>query len=642
MSDFIPESVVIGTAGHIDHGKSALVRALTGVDPDRLAEERKRGITIELGFARLDLPNGTSASLVDVPGHERFVRQMIAGASGMDAALLAIAADDGIMPQTREHLAVLRLLAIPTCVVALTKCDMVDEEWADFVAEEVAGMMEGTPYEGCPVVKTSSKTGEGLDELREALQKAVLSGKRAHGSYGLRLPVDRSFTVKGSGTVVTGTLWSGTAQVGDEVRIMPEGTTTRIRSIQVHGQDVSSTGPGHRVAMNLNAVSTEQARPGDFIVAVGSPEPSDRFDATLTYLDPEGNGKPFKTGSRVRIAHGTREVLGRVLLMDEQRQLEPGQRSRAQVRIESPLSVQRGDRFVVRSYSPVRVVGGGTVLLSHPRRRSILDDADRTLLEALEAGEVTQALRALFAKPGSYLTPHDAAAMLDLKESEALAALRSIVEAHGAVELGGDRTPVFTSRTNLQKTVAGLENALMSFHAKHPTELGMSKEALHHEATPALDARAFEAVLIRAADAGSLAMSDGIVSHPKAGAGARAKADQRAHAVLETMREAGATPPSVPEVQGLLGCSSAEAYAAFVRLEKEGRLVKIDRDLYYSAEAFETLLNAVRRTLEETGSANAAQLRDAMGVSRKFAIPVLEKIDALGITRRDGDQRTLR
>lgn len=267
--------LVLGTAGHIDHGKSTLVQALTGTDPDRLAEEKQRGITIELGFAQLVLPDGTAMGVVDVPGHEKFVRQMIAGSTGIDVALLCIAADDGIMPQTEEHLAVLELLAIPTCVVALTKCDLVDDEWAAFMADEVRGRLASTPYANADVVPVSSRTGAGLDELRAAIQKAAHATARRATSSTLRLPVDRSFTIKGAGTVITGTLWSGIAAVGGEVEIMPAGTRTRIRSVQVHGKPVDAAAAGHRTALNLNAVSTEQVRPGDFLCTPGSVVPTD-------------------------------------------------------------------------------------------------------------------------------------------------------------------------------------------------------------------------------------------------------------------------------------------------------------------------------------------------------------------------------
>ena len=293
MSGRTQTDLVLGTAGHIDHGKSSLVLALTGTDPDRLAEEKQRGITIELGFARLALPDGTVLGVVDVPGHERFVRQMIAGSTGIDLALLCIAADDGIMPQTEEHLAVLELLGIRTCVAALTKTDLVDEEWALFMADEVRGRLAGTPFADADIVPVSSRTGAGLPELQEALTRAARTTRRAKAGSRLRLPVDRVFSIKGAGTVVTGTLWSGSARMGDEVEVLPSGLRTRVRSVQVHGEPVDRADAGHRVALNLNAVSTDEVRPGDFLAAPGAASATDRFDAHLAFLGVPGKGKPL-------------------------------------------------------------------------------------------------------------------------------------------------------------------------------------------------------------------------------------------------------------------------------------------------------------------------------------------------------------
>ena len=280
--------VVLGTAGHIDHGKSTLVQALTGEDPDRLAEEKRRGITIELGFAQLELPDGSALGVVDVPGHERFVRQMIAGSTGIDLALLCIAADDGVMPQTEEHLAVLELLGIARCVVALTKRDLVDEEWAAFMADEVRGRLAGGPYADAAVVPVSARTGEGLDELRATLAEAARGLVRAKDGSSARLPVDRAFSIKGSGTVVTGTLWSGQVAPGDELEVLPGGTRARVRSAQIHGQPVERAKAGNRVALNLAGVDTGEVRPGMLLAAPGTVEPTDRFDAWLTYLGAPG------------------------------------------------------------------------------------------------------------------------------------------------------------------------------------------------------------------------------------------------------------------------------------------------------------------------------------------------------------------
>ncbi|MBQ9067814.1 MAG: selenocysteine-specific translation elongation factor, partial [Eggerthellaceae bacterium] len=367
MSENMQPNLVLGTAGHIDHGKSSLVMALTGTDPDRLSEEKKRGITIELGFARLDLGDGRSMGVVDVPGHEKFVRQMIAGATGIDVALLVIAADDGIMPQTLEHIAVLQTLGVPTCVVALTKIDLVDADWAALAEEEVRAFLSNTSYANAPIVPVSSRTGEGVEEVRAALAEASKHATALHRSSALRQPVDRVFTIKGAGTVITGTLWSGTAHVGDSVEILPSRRTSRIRSIQMHDQPVEEAPAGNRVALNLVDVKTDEVSPGDFLATPGLIEPTIAFDAQFTYLDTAKSGKLLESGVRMHVAHGTKEVLGRVLFANGQESLEPGQSAFAQIRLEEELPVSLGDRFIVRTYSPVVVAGGGQVLMAHPR-----------------------------------------------------------------------------------------------------------------------------------------------------------------------------------------------------------------------------------------------------------------------------------
>ncbi len=360
--------LIIGTAGHIDHGKSTLIKALTGTDPDRLAEEKKRGITIELGFAQLLLPDGTIAGIVDVPGHEKFIRQMIAGATGIDIALVCVAADDGIMPQTREHLAVLELLGVTTCVVALTKCDLVDSEWLELVKEEITAELASSSFNEAPIVAVSAREGWGLDELKEVLSKSVATSPTPNLTGPVRMPVDRVFTIKGAGTVVTGTLWQGTVRPDDELELLPKGISARIRSIQVHDKEVEHSSAGTRTALNLANLSTKEIRPGDFLITPQTLNSSDRFDARFTYLPLLSAQKPLISGTSVRIAHGTRETMGRILLMDNQTSLEPRQTAFAQIRLNEPLPLSHGDHFIVRLLSPARVIGGGVVLNGAPQK----------------------------------------------------------------------------------------------------------------------------------------------------------------------------------------------------------------------------------------------------------------------------------
>lgn len=640
MTDTFP-SLVMGTAGHIDHGKSSLVMALTGIDPDRLAEEKQRGITIELGFARLGLPDGTTLGVVDVPGHERFVRQMIAGSTGIDLALLCIAADDGIMPQTVEHLAVLQLLGIPSCVVALTKSDLVDDEWILFMEDEIRGRLSGTPYADAPIVPVSSKTGQGLDELKAAIAQAARSTRRTKTETTLRLPVDRVFTIKGSGTVVTGTLWSGEAVPGDEVEVLPSGSRTRIRGIQVHGQPVERALAGHRVALNLNALTTSDVRPGDFLASPGTARTSDRFDADVTYLGFPGHDKPLESGVRVHVAHGTREVTGRMLLMGESAMLRPSERSMTQIRLDDPLPVMWRDRFVIRSYSPMHVIGGGTVLRTHPRRTTTLPLGERTLLDALRIGDEAAVAHATLELAPLPLTVAEFAFSSELSVQSATRELAALVEKNEAVRLeSGGRATYHVSRRTLQKICSSLENTLLKFHSEHPTESGIAKEALRQRCLPRATEPCFDAVLAHCAEQGVATVAEGVISHPKAGAGARKMEEQAAEALGATLAESGVTPPTISELIANSKLDTSLVYRALGLLEKQGRARKVGQDFYFDAEALATAEAAIRRRLAE-GPATAAELRDVMAASRKYAIPLLEFFDAQGITRRDGDQRVL-
>ncbi len=642
MTDSEP-SLVLGTAGHIDHGKSSLVLALTGTDPDRLAEEKRRGITIELGFARLELPDGTAMGVVDVPGHERFVRQMIAGSTGIDVALLCIAADDGVMPQTVEHLAVLELLGISSCVVALTKIDLVDGEWTSFMAGEVRARLAATPYAQAEIVPVSSRTGAGLADVRGALARAAASSKRSKRGDALRLPVDRSFSVRGAGTVVTGTLWSGTASVGDEVQVLPGGLRARVRGVQVHGKAVERAEAGHRVALNLNAVGAGEVRPGDFVVAPGAPPAFDRFDAVVSYLGAPDWGRPLESGARVHVAHGTREVVGRVLLMNSSPEIARGETAYAQIRLDEPLPTAWGDRFVLRSYSPVHVVGGGTVLRPRPRRSTSMSPADQALLDALRDGGEAAVARAGFALAPFPVTAAELAELSGLDEAAAARELAALESEGGAVRLpgGGDARARWTARPLLQKHRAAIENALLKFHAEHPAQPGIAKEALRRRCMPRATDACFDALLAEAAEQGAVALAGGEASHPKAGVGAKRLEEQAAELLAETLSRTAAAPPMLDELVANSGLDAPLAYRALGALERQGRVRRIGQAFYLDAAVLEQFERAVRERLANGGRATAAELKDAMGTSRKYAIPLLEHFDAKGVTRRDGDARVL-
>lgn len=636
-------NVVLGTAGHIDHGKSSLVRALTGTDPDRLAEEKKRGITIELGFAQLKLPDGTAMGVVDVPGHEHFVRQMIAGSTGIDLALLVIAADDGIMPQTIEHLAVLRTLGVKTLVVALTKTDLVDGEWIAFVSDEIRTWLADTPYANADIVPCSSRTGAGLDELRCALQKAA--ARTEHSKFGrqLRLPIDRVFTIRGAGTVVTGTLWSGTARPGDVAEVLPSGLTSRIRSVQMHGQPVDAAPAGNRVALNLPDLKKEQIHPGDFLAAPDSLQPTDRFDARVTFIDTAGQGKPLPSGTRMHIAHGTREVQGRVLFMDGLKELASGQSAFAQIRLEEPLPVSAGDRFVIRTWSPVSVAGGGCVLLSYPRRRTRLTPNERELLQASESGDLqTVAIDVVKAQA----QPVGAAAVARAIGTEREPVRRMLEEAvknRKLIRLGeaGSAEATFATKSLRQRYVAGIERALVAFHAAHPGQAGLPKARLAQQVAPHLEATVFEALLGEAVHDGKAIVVGGQVGHPASQGAARKAQEQEAQTLLGALQAGGAAPTMPPKLFDEAGLGAKTGQHALTTLVRDGRAVHIDGDLYLAADALEHCKQAVCAHLETGGAGTVAALKDAMGTSRRYAVPLLEYFDTQGVTVRSGDIRSL-
>lgn len=636
-------NVVLGTAGHIDHGKSSLVRALTGTDPDRLAEEKKRGITIELGFAQLKLPDGTAMGVVDVPGHEHFVRQMIAGSTGIDLALLVIAADDGIMPQTIEHLAVLRTLGVKTLVVALTKTDLVDGEWIAFVSDEIRTWLADTPYANADIVPCSSRTGAGLDELRCALQKAA--ARTEHSKFGrqLRLPIDRVFTIRGAGTVVTGTLWSGTARPGDVAEVLPSGLTSRIRSVQMHGQPVDAAPAGNRVALNLPDLKKEQIHPGDFLAAPDSLQPTDRFDARVTFIDTAGQGKPLPSGTRMHIAHGTREVQGRVLFMDGLKELASGQSAFAQIRLEEPLPVSAGDRFVIRTWSPVSVAGGGCVLLSYPRRRTRLTPNERELLQASESGDLQTAAIDVVKAQAQPVGAAAVARAIGTEREPVRRMLEEAVKNRKLIRLGeaGSAEATFATKSLRQRYVAGIERALVAFHAAHPGQAGLPKARLAQQVAPHLEATVFEALLGEAVHDGKAIVVGGQVGHPASQGAARKAQEQEAQTLLGALQAGGAAPTMPPKLFDEAGLGAKTGQHALTTLVRDGRAVHIGGDLYLAADALEHCKQAVCAHLETGGAGTVAALKDAMGTSRRYAVPLLEYFDTQGVTVRSGDIRSL-
>ncbi len=627
-------SLVLGTAGHIDHGKSTLVKALTGTDPDRLAEEKERGITIELGFAQLTLPSGRTMGVVDVPGHERFVRQMVAGATGIDVVLLVVAADDGVMPQTREHLAIIDLLGIPRGVVAITKADLADADWVDLVAEEVRTLVAGTSIDGAPIVPVSARSGAGIPELLATIDEVAEEAEARHSNLPLRLPVDRVFTIAGAGTVVTGTLWSGVAKRDDQVELMPSGKRGRIRSVQMHGAQAEKAVAGNRVALNIAGLDTDDISRGDIVAEPGTLTVTDRFDARVTYLASES--KPFASGTRVHVHHGTREVLGRVLLMDAEA-LQPGQSGLAQVRLEEPLSPRYDDRFIIRSYSPMWTIGGGVVLDVLPPRRTTLKPHERELLDALLAHDLSGAALGLLASRAIPMTSAQVAAAIGVPRAQVADDLnRAKLE---RLKVGGD--PYFVTAEALESILGAIETALLTFHDANTQATGLAIAALRDRVDRRLEQKVFDALLEIAVERGLVVLAGGEARHPKAASTALAAEGEATEKLLALLRAQGLAPLATAELAAEAGVDPGLARKVLGRLASEGQLLRLGPDLHFDAQAVADAREKVVGHLREHGTILAKDARDLVGSSRKYILPLLEYFDQQGITKRDGDIRVL-
>ena len=609
-------ALTLGTAGHIDHGKTALVKALTGVDTDRLPQERERGISIELGFAALDLPSGRTLSVVDVPGHERFVRTMVAGASGIDLFLLVVAADDGVMPQTREHVAVLELLQVPAGVVALTKVDLVGEEERALAQAELAELLAGGPYAGTPVVAVSATRGTGLEDLRARLDAVAGAPRGRTGDGPARLHVDRSFSLRGIGTVVTGTLWAGSLARGDEVRVEPGGRRARVRGVEVHGEQCERAAAGRRVALNLSGLGRAEVQRGDVVVAGdGGPAPGYLLDVEVRLLP---GASRLGRGARVHVHHGTRDTPARIAPVEGDF-LEPGSDGLAQLRLERPLVAAPGDRFVVRRLAPPDTIGGGRVLDARPRKHGAGEQhAER--LRALASDDPLEVLRLEIESATSGLP--------NAGRSEAFGHL---AESGEAVMVGAHDGRWF-SPALLDGARAALLAAARAGDQVHPP----SAAGLAHAA--GLDAAGATPVLEALVAEGRLERRDGGYLI----AGAARDHDPLGLRLLELLEEDGLAPRGLDALAGAAGADPALARAALDRLAAQDRLTRVKPGLYYHPAALARAQAEVVALCERDGAATIAGLRDRLGTSRKYAQALLEHFDAARVTRREGDQHVLR
>ena len=633
-------SVIMGTAGHIDHGKTSLIRALTGIDCDRLGEEKRRGITIELGFAYVDLPGGERMGIVDMPGHERFVRTMVAGASGIDFVLLVISADEGVMPQTREHLEICTLLGVRHGIVALTKIDMVDAEMLELATEDVRDFLRGTFLEGAPIFPVSSVSGEGLDALRAAMAEQSRRQPRRRSDL-FRLPVDRVFSLKGHGTVVTGTLVSGSASCGDEVELLPSGRRSHIRSIQSHGEGQERAEAGHRISLNLHGLSVEDISRGDVVTHVGAMKNSRRWIVELTCLKSSPRG--LRHRGEIHFHHSARELAARLYFYDRDR-LEPGETALAEAHFSEPVAGVFADRCIVRAFSPLRTVAGGSILypLDTAPRRSHISEAMRERLLSLPEADAETRISVQLELAGRFgATLSDLSILTDLG-GKALEKQIQAMSGKGGAFCWDKDARCWISPVWLDKLMERALAATQVFHTKNPLQQGMAKGVILAGMGAGVPPKLAHYVLERLLRSGKLIAEGELLRLP----GHKVSLADDQQALKETLFKAHLATPLMPpnhtELFAELGISARQAQPIFKLLVAEGALVKIKEDLYYLSSVMEELRQKVRDFLLAHSEITPGDFRDLSGISRKNGIALLEHFDKEQLTMRVGDKRVLR
>lgn len=622
---------VVGTAGHIDHGKSSLVHALTGIHPDRLQQEQQREMTIELGFAWLTLPHGETISLVDVPGHEAFIKNMLAGAGGMDAALLVIAADEGIMPQTREHLAILDLLKIQGGVVALTKTDMtLDPGWLDLVQQEIRAALAPTVLRDAEIIPVSAKTKRGLPELSAALERVLAHVSTKRDRARPRLPIDRVFTMSGFGTVVTGTLSDGSLQVGDEVEIAPRDLRSRIRGLQSHKQKLEIAPPGGRVAVNLTNIATTDLARGDVLIRAGTYTSTTMLDAKIEWLS--SAPRPLAHSQELALFLYASQMAARVRLLDQDT-LAPGQRGWAQLILESPIIAAAGDRFILRYPSPGMTVGGGVIVEPHPgaRHKRNRPEVIARLERALQGTPADLVVQYIETHPASTLDEIARGTALDSAQTTQL--LSETASSGQLVPLGAGAAPLYISRTTWNHWRDKMVRELTGYHKQFPLRAGMPVQEF--KSRMGIAARVHDLALALGQSENTIHFNDKSVALATHRVTFDTPTQQKINTLLEQFSRAPYNPPSYADAENAVGIEPLNA------LVEQGQLERVAPNVLFTPHTVETMQAWVIETLRAQDEITAAQLRDRFETSRKYAIAFLEYLDAKHITQRQGDKRTL-
>ena len=635
------KQIVLGTAGHIDHGKTSLIKALSGVETDRLKEEKARGITIELGFASMTLPSGQHIGIIDVPGHERFIKNMVAGATGIDYVAMVIAADEGIMPQTKEHMEICTLLGIKFGLVVLTKVDMVDEEWLELVKEDIRDFVADTFLEDAPVAAVSSTTGVGIQELKVVMDKLIKDIPDRTSAGLFRLPVDRVFTMKGFGTVITGTVASGSIKVGETIMIYPSGISSKVRGLQVHNTSAEEAASGMRTAINFQGLEKTSINRGEVVSVPDGLINSHLIDGNILYL--KSNKKPVKNRTRIRLHTGTSEIMGNLILLEKDT-LDPGEKAVVQIRLEAPVACVKGDRFVIRSYSPVRTIAGGEILNPFPPKHKRLKTEIVDGLKGLVNNELPEVISFHVSQAGySGLSLNELKLMTNTSEKKLGTAVQGLLAKKSLIQTDKEKKiylhgEIFTKLNNIS------EEHLSHYHTVNPLKEGMSKEELKSKFPSILGTKLFNMMINQLINDKVILQTGDIVKLADHKVALQVDQEDLKQKIIKKYSSSDLTPPYFKAMIDTMGEELQDiAKDVLLVLLNEKKLIKVKDDLYFWPEAIEALKGRVVDYLKENKEMAAPQFKELTGgVSRKYLIPLLEYFDSINLTIRVGDTRQLR
>ena len=630
------KNIIVGTAGHIDHGKTTLIKALTGRNTDRWEEEQRRGITIDLGFTYFDLKNGDRVGIIDVPGHEKFINNMVAGVVGMDLVLLVVAADEGIMPQTREHMDILGLLGIKKSILVINKCDLVDEEWLELVEEEIQEELEGTFLEGAPVVKVSAATGQGLDELTDTIQQLMSDEVVAKDTQTIpRLPIDRAFTLSGFGTIITGTLISGTITMEDVLEMYPIGKECKIRNIQVHGQNQDKCYAGQRVAINLSNVKKKEIRRGCVLAPKNSMKNTDLLDVKLKVL--EDSMRILTNHERLHLYTGTSEILCRAVLLDKE-QIGPGEEGLVQLRLEEEIAVKRGDRFVVRFYSPMETIGGGIVLEPNPVRKKRFDAQAIEELKKKESGSLGDVMELQIKEHGDTMITLAELAKVMAHSVDELKEYLEELEESGTIFVFPMKKDTYLWHRDSEFAVRQkIEETLQKYHSEHPYRYGMKKAEIHNTFLKKIKPNIFDAYIERMTGENVYGRREEYLSLPGYEVPKDAMYLQTEKLIEDTFEKAGYDFVRFSEIDfGKIPRQTAEDVV--LMMIDEGKVLRINEEMFTMKHLMDEAKEKIQNHLKEENLITIAQVRDMFSTSRKSAKPILEYMDSIKVTKKTGGE----